>query len=179
MMIKLATLFPLVLAVGSTVADRSVDGGKGLRGLKSMSSPPQEELANASLEASLLSATDADIMDEFTHGEAVEGVPPFDIQDEGNENDRGERELSTSWCYDFYSGAIRTSNHHDAKGYEGRDYHLYKDKSESWCKSYCSSYSWCKAYEYYHHESRCELWKGWYGYYKGENGFKTYVKKHC
>jgi hypothetical protein len=178
MMIKLAKLFPLlVLAIGSTVADRNDDGGKGLRGLKSMPSPPQE-LVKDSL-AGTLSSIDTDIMDEFNPGEAVEVFPPFNNQDQGKDNDGGERELSTSWCYDYYPGAIRTSNHDNAKGFEGTDYHLYKNKSESWCKSYCSSYSWCKAYEYYHHESHCELWKGWYGYYKHENGFKTYVKKHC
>jgi hypothetical protein len=156
MMIKFATFVALALGAAAQQS-----GGAGLRGLKSTDKN---------------SITVVESLEEpMNDNTALEVFDPTDLQGTQNEN---ERHLS-GWCYDFYPGAIRTSSHHDAKGFEGTDYHLYKHKSESWCKSYCSSYSWCKAYEYYHHESHCELWKGWYGYYKHENGFKSYVKKHC
>jgi hypothetical protein len=155
MMIKFATV--LALALGAAAHQNAE---KGLRGLTSAN----EKVANDNMG-----------VDEFNYPEAVEVFAPSDLQDTENEN---KRDL-TSYCYDFYDGAIRTSNHHNAKGYEGTHYHVYKHKSKSWCESYCSSYSWCKAYEYYHHDSRCELWKGWYGYYEYQDGFKSYVKKYC
>jgi hypothetical protein len=166
MMIKLASFLALALGV---VANQS---GGSLRGLKST----DENIVTTGMGVVALEEPSslAD-MDKLNYPIAVEVFGPSNLQDEGNEN---ERDLS-SYCYDYYDGAIRTSNHHDAKGTEGTHYHLYKNKPESWCKSTCSSYSWCKAYEYYHHDNRCELWKQWYGYFKYENGFKSYVKKHC
>jgi hypothetical protein len=168
MMIKFATFFALAL-VGAAA---NQVGGSGLRGLTSANEKVAKSLEEPT---SLDTMNDTMEMDEFNYQKAVEVFAPSDLQDTDNEN---ERDLS-SYCYDYYSGAIRISNHHNAKGTQGTHYHLYEHKSESWCKSFCSSYSWCKAYEYYHHESRCELWKGWYGYYEYQNGFKSYVKKHC
>jgi hypothetical protein len=99
-----------------------------------------------------------------------------------DEDERGD-DWSGSWCYDYYPGSIRTSSDRRHSSYwEGRedsDYEVYHHKSESWCESSCSSYSWCRAYEYYHHESRCELWKYWYGHYERMSGFDSYVKYRC
>jgi hypothetical protein len=176
-MIKFATF--LALAFVGAAANQSEREG-GLRGLvesandnsnatgmdrvESVAEPDNRDMLNDNMD-----------MDEFKYRKAVEVLAPSDRQ-ETNEN---ERDLSSSYCYDYYSGAIRTSNYHNAKGTQGTHYHLYEHKSEHWCKSSCSSYSWCKASEYYHHDSRCELWKQWYGYFEYENGFKSYVKKHC
>ena len=169
MMIKLATFFALALGVTATQSG----GGSLLRGLKSTD---ENSIATGTEVVGSLEEPNSPVdKDAFNYPKAVEVFAPSDQQDKENEN---ERDLS-SWCYDYYPGAIRTSNHHNSKGTQGTHYHLYENKSESWCKSSCSSYSWCKAYEYYHHESRCELWKEWYGYYKYEDGFKSYVKKHC
>jgi hypothetical protein len=160
MMIKIATF--LALALVGAAANQTERAG--LRGLKSSNDdgPNSHGMMD---------------MDEHNHQKAVEVSAPSDVQ-EDEENENGS-DQSSSYCYDYYAGAIRTSNHHNAKGTQGTHYHLYENKSESWCKSSCSSYSWCKAYEYYHDESRCELWKGWYGYYEYENGFESYVKENC
>jgi hypothetical protein len=170
MMIKFATFLALAL-VGAAASETERAGLRGLTSANDKVAKPLEEPSTRDM------LSDNSIaIDEFNYQEAVEVFAPSDLQESDNEH---ERNLSGSYCYDHYDGAIRTSNHHNAKGTEGTHYHLYKNKSESWCKSSCDSSSWCKAYEYYHHDSRCELWKQWYGYFKYENGFKSYVKKHC
>jgi hypothetical protein len=173
MMIKFATIFSL--ALGAAAANQG--GGSGLRGLAS--STNENSITSVVHEKPSIRdmLSDSMDMDEFNdHDKAVEVIAPSDHQDTENEGE--ERGLS-SYCYDYYNGAIRISRRPDAKGTQDTHYHLYEHKSEGWCKSSCSSYSWCKAYEYHHREGRCELWKGWYGYYQYEDGFKSYVKKHC
>jgi hypothetical protein len=184
MMLKLATFFTLVIGATAAVNTHSSEGGRG--GLRGLKSTDEDSIKNGieaveSLEEStnLYVMNDNVGMDKFDDNRNVVEVfaPSSDLHEDTDEINE-ERSLSSD-CYDFYSGAMRTSNHHNAKGVQGTDYHLYEHTSESSCKSLCSSHSWCKAYEYYHSGSRCELWKKWYGFYKYEHGFKTYVKKHC
>jgi hypothetical protein len=179
-MIKLTTFF--ALATGAAALNQS-EGRGALRGLKStdgnIMNDGSEVAESLKASNSLGMSNDKMDIDEFNNRkEAIDVFAPSDLQADMMEKENDERNLS-SWCYDFYPGAMRTSNHHNAKGTQGTDYHLYEHKSESWCKSSCSSNSWCKAYEYYHSESRCELWKKWYGFYSRDSGFKSYVKKHC
>jgi hypothetical protein len=167
MMIKFATLFTLALGVA---AHKNGEGGR-LRGLKgtdvveSLKEPNSLDMLNDNTD-----------IEELKNRKVVEVFDPSVRHD--MERDNGYDGSGSSWCYDYYPGAIRTSDS-NANGYEGKDYHLYKDKSESWCQDYCSSHDWCKAYEYKHDESRCEMWKHWYGYHEDVDGFKSYVKKRC